>query len=134
VSTPIPGIPGDDMPLTPDEVKQLDELAKKPAAEQQRRYTPPPIEGYRTLTQVEVNMMNLIKGHGTALESLVLSVQGHLLMQRREAARLAPIQASDAELRRLDRAEADRWARIAATHFQEGLMALARAVAQPTTF
>jgi hypothetical protein len=35
---------------------------------------------------------------------------------------------------RIDRAQPERWAAIARTHFQEGLMALTRAVAQPTFF
>lgn len=38
------------------------------------------------------------------------------------------------ELRRLANAEPERWVSIARTHFQEGLMALRRAVEQPERF
>jgi hypothetical protein len=38
------------------------------------------------------------------------------------------------ELDRIEKCEPARWALIACTHLQEGLMALTRAVAQPTFF
>jgi hypothetical protein len=67
------------------------------------------ITGYRDLTQAEIDLMNEIKAHGEKLGLLV----GQL------------------------RAQADldqRWVSIGATHLQEGLMALTRGVARPTTF
>lgn len=130
-----PGIPGDDIPLTEAEMKHMDvlinDLAKAPSG---LKFTPPPVKGYRALSQNEVDLMNCIKTEGEGLDSLIKVVQGHLIMQRKEAARLSPITASDAELTRLSKAEGERWAAIARTHFQEGLMALTRAVAQPSNF
>lgn len=129
-----PGIPGDDIPLTAAEMKHFDELVEAVIAPKEKAYTPPPIVGYRKLLQHEVDLMNRIKIEGQAIEGLIFAVRGHLLNQRREAARLMPVAEMDAELRRIDRAEGDRWSRIATTHFQEGLMALTRAVAQPSNF
>lgn len=53
------------------------------------------------------------------------------------ASKLAPEHESSeecVEYRRFLAAEPQRWASVARTHFQEGLMALTRSVAQPTTF
>lgn len=122
-----PGIPGDDIPTTPEE----DELFKQLSAP--KMHIPPPITGYRVLSQIEVDLMNKIKAHGETTKDLILVVQGHLHMQRRDAAQL-PTKELDAELKRIDSAEGARWAAIARTHFQEGLMALTRAVAQPSSF
>ncbi len=131
----LPGIPGDDIPLTPEEEAHFDELANKlVGARHAPRFTPPPVKGYRALSQVEVDLMNVIKAEGETLDTMVKQVQGHLLLQRRDAARLSPITASDAELTRLSKAESERWTALARTHLQEGLMALTRAVAQPSSF
>lgn len=85
------------------------------------------IKGYRDLTPAEVDLMNNIKG----LEGEVLrahkAVQEALTQQSKDA------QGNEAELARLSAAEPGRWASIAKTHFQEGFMALVRAVAQPGT-
>lgn len=130
-----PGIPGDDIPLTDEESEEFDALAKKlTGAPNAPKFTPPPVKGYRALTQVEVDMMNMIKAKGEELEDLILSVGGHLLMQRKEATHITPVQYSEIELKRIDRAEPNRWTAIARTHFQEGLMALVRAVSQPSNF
>lgn len=85
------------------------------------------ITGYRDLSQVEVDLMNRIKAHGAELDRLVKDVRGHLAEQ--EAA--AP---TGDEVDRIRSAEPARWAAMAKTHFQEGLMALTRAVAQPGSF
>lgn len=79
-------------------------------SEAEATYTPPPITGYRNLTQSEVDLMNAIKRHGVQLHQLVetLRAQGDTLDQR--------------------------WVSIGATDLQTGLMALVRAVAKPTTF
>lgn len=69
----------------------------------------PPVKGYRDLTQAEVELINEIKGVGEQLGELV-----------------AKVRATDG----VDQ----RWASIGCTDLQTGLMALVRAVAQPTTF
>ena len=69
----------------------------------------PEITGYRRLDEREVALMNEIKQHGVELGLLV--------------DRLKSTQGLDA-----------RWISIGATDLQKGLMALSRAVAQPTTF
>lgn len=67
------------------------------------------IKGYRELTQEEIDLMNEIKQQGVALGELV-----------------AKLRATEG----LDQ----RWVSIGATDLQTGLMALTRAVAQPTFF
>lgn len=67
------------------------------------------IKGYRELSPEEIALMNEIKAKGAEIGSLV------------EKLRVAP---------GLDQ----RWVSIGATDLQTGLMALTRAVAQPTSF
>ena len=67
------------------------------------------ITGYRELSQEEIDTMNAIKGHGVALDALVTM--------------MSSIDGID-----------KRWLTIGTTDLQTGLMALTRAVAQPTTF
>ena len=69
----------------------------------------PKITGYRQLTEVEAALMNKIKAHGEQLGVLV--------------DQLRATQGLD-----------QRWVSVGATDLQTGLMALTRAVAQPTTF
>jgi hypothetical protein len=69
----------------------------------------PKITGYRELSESEAALMNEIKEHGIALGELVAKMRA---------------------LRSVD----PRWVSIGATDLQTGLMALTRAVAQPTTF
>lgn len=67
------------------------------------------IKGYRELNRDEIALMNSIKERGVDLGKMI------------EALRAIP--------------EVDqRWVSIGATHLQEGLMALTRAVAKPTFF
>lgn len=67
------------------------------------------ITGYRELTEAEIALMNEIKQHGKGLDALVAKLHGI--------------------------AEADqRWVAIGRTELQQGLMALVRAVAGPTSF
>lgn len=68
-----------------------------------------PITGYRTLTEDEVTLINAIKAKGVELGDLVAQLE---------------------ETPSLDK----RWVAIGKTNLQQGLMALTRAVAQPTTF
>ena len=67
------------------------------------------IKGYRELSQSEIDAMNEIKSKGAELGELV------------------------AKLREIDGLD-HRWLSIGATDLQTGLMALTRAVAQPTSF
>lgn len=67
------------------------------------------ITGYRELTQVEVDKMNAIKEIGTALEKTIDALRVHPGVDHR-------------------------WVSIGETHLQQGLMALTRAVAKPTSF
>ena len=67
------------------------------------------IKGYRELSQSEIDAMNEIKSKGAELGELV------------------------AKLRKMDGLD-QRWLSIGATDLQTGLMALTRAVAQPTSF
>lgn len=67
------------------------------------------IKGYRELSQAEIDTMNEIKAKGAELGELV-------------------------EKMRVTKGIDQRWVSIGATDFQTGLMALTRAVAQPTFF
>ena len=68
------------------------------------------IKGYRELSLEEIDLMNEIKSKGAELGDLV------------------------AKLRNAGTTLDQRWVSIGATDFQTGLMALTRAVAQPTFF
>jgi hypothetical protein len=67
------------------------------------------IKGYRDLSEAEINLMNEIKLHGEQLGSLIDDLERTFGLDRR-------------------------WIAIGKTHLQQGIMALVRAVAQPTTF
>jgi hypothetical protein len=69
----------------------------------------PKVTGYRQLNEAEAALMNEIKARGVELDALVTKLRG---------------------THGLD----GRWISIGATDLQTGLMALVRAVAQPTTF
>jgi hypothetical protein len=98
---------------------------------EEQKFTPPPIKGYRSLTQTEVDLMNEIKQKGIELQELILLVQNHIIAQQNKAD-ASPYGAEEWE--RLDAAQPERWMAIGRTHFQEGLMALTRSVAQPGFF
>jgi hypothetical protein len=97
------------------------------------------IKGYRDLSQAEIDLMNRIKETGAKLLELqrevasALKARGENLI---EAARqVDDPQDPDGHMAALDQftsAEPHRWAAIAKTDIQTGLMALIRAVAQPT--
>lgn len=88
------------------------------------------IKGYRELNQKELDLMNEIKTKGQELEDLCRRVREHVDAQFNAAVKVE----SDAEVDRLGDAEPHRWSSIGRTDFQTGLMALTRAVAQPTFF
>jgi hypothetical protein len=69
----------------------------------------PKIIGYRQLTEAEAALMNQIKKHGMELAELVNKLRQNGTLDQR-------------------------WVAIGTTDLQTGLMALVRAVAQPTTF
>ena len=75
------------------------------------------IKGYRDLSQVEIDLMNEIKAKGQELDILISKVNEANAGGDRETN---------------VGAECFRWAAIAKTDFQTGLMALTRAVAKPT--
>lgn len=87
------------------------------------------IKGYRDLSQEEIDLMNEIKTQGEALKALVGKIDYRLLGQAKDAH-----DGDDQLQQHLWNTEPNRWSSIAKTHLQQGLMALTRAVAQPTTF
>jgi hypothetical protein len=87
------------------------------------------ISGYRELSQDEINLMNEIKAKGQELGDLLDKVQAHL---SRQVAAALNSELSDDEGARIDAAQPQRWAAMARTDFQIGVMKLVRAVAQPT--
>lgn len=90
------------------------------------------ITGYRDLSQADIDNMNKVKATGAILHALVEDVRLALETHRKSVE--GDTSAGVNELARLKIAEPERWASIARTHFQEGLMALTRAVAQPGSF
>lgn len=103
------------------------------------------IVGYRELTQTEIDLMNEIKAKGKELLALHDQVINLIAMQDMldkfaavERANslggayfIAPEPDADVVARHKI-AEPRRWAAIAKTDLQKGIMALVRAVAQPT--
>lgn len=82
----------------------------------------PKITGYRQLNETEAALINEIKELGIKCGELVTKLRSHADVSRKtDVVQLTPP---------LDQ----RWVSIGATDLQTGLMALTRAVAQPTTF
>ena len=94
------------------------------------------ISGYRELSQVEIDLMNAIKAKGAELLDLQRQVVAHLAGQRQERLDAVALAAGHghgaSELDRYIAAEPERWAAIGKTDIQTGIMALVRAVAQPS--
>ena len=67
------------------------------------------ISGYRDLSQEEIDLMNEVKEHGELLGALVTRLSNRVEMDQR-------------------------WVSIGRTHLQQGIMALVRAIAKPSTF
>lgn len=97
----------------------------------EQTYTPPPITGYRELSQSTVDLMNRIKAHEATTMALVREVNARIDIQHVAAAHMRVSKPKETE--RMKNAEPNRWASIARTDFQTGYMALVRAVAQPVT-
>lgn len=83
------------------------------------------IKGYRDLSQTEIDLMNEIKAQGVILGRLVAKLRAFPT----SAPDMPPFVNVDGRPS-LDQ----RWISIGATHLQEGLMAITRGVAQPSTF
>jgi len=108
------------------------------------------IKGYRELIKEEIDLMNRIKEKGQELLALQAELAGRLstdLEVKLAAARKSVEGASDEtfkvnehngatdeciEFRRFVAAEPMRWAAIGKTDIQTGVMALVRAIAQPS--
>ena len=85
------------------------------------------ISGYRELSQQEIDLMNEIKALGPLIEGVYLKIEEHLLQQHTN-------KLDAVESLRLKEASPFVWANSAKKDLQTGLMALTRAVAQPTFF
>lgn len=95
------------------------------------------IKGYRELSQQEIDLMNEVKAKGVELGELITKIQDHLRQQSAAAQVLwdnTHAEEHGEELARIQQAEAQRWAAIAKTDLQTGLMALTRSIAQPGFF
>lgn len=93
------------------------------------------IKGYRDLSQEEIDLMNEIKEIGPQVQAVIEKVQKHISNQRYSCKCDAGQQVHDLdEWDRLESATPERFAAMAKTDFQTGLMYLTRAVAQPTSF
>ena len=91
------------------------------------------ISGYRDLCTREIELINEIKSEGARIEDLIRKTQTWLRQQEQMTRQITTTMQRD-EDQRICNAQPTRWVAIASTHFQEGLMALTRAIAQPTTF
>ncbi len=94
------------------------------------------IKGYRELNAEEVALMNEIKELGPKIEEVLIKVQTHIKKQRDNCCIIEQFkEITDQEnYDRLEAATPERFAAMAKTELQTGLMFLTRAVAQPTTF
>jgi hypothetical protein len=91
------------------------------------------IRGYRELSAEEIALMNEIKLKGEELGDLIDRLADHVHDQR-VAASVLPGEAGLEEGQRLDATEPEEWLRTGKKQLQIGLMAITRAVAQPTFF
>lgn len=91
------------------------------------------ISNYRELNQEEIDLMNRIKKTGNELMALQQEVVARLLKEQSSNAVLSAGKTAEQrmEIRRFMAADPLRWAAIAQTDIQTGVMALVRSVAQP---
>ena len=93
------------------------------------------IKGYRDLSQAEIDLMNEVKAIGPQVQAVIEKVQKHIATQRYNCRCDANMQVLDVdEDRRLDAATPERFAAMAKTDFQTGLMYLVRAFSQSLSF
>ena len=90
-------------------------------------YTPPPVTGYRTLTQADVDLMNDIK----KAEAAYLAVVRYAADRVEDAYEAALNSGDEAEMLRIADANPRRWISIGRTHVEQATMAVCRAIAQP---
>ena len=88
------------------------------------------INGYRELTQQEIDLMNQIKSKGAELLALQNELVERLVSLRQELVLTVGSDNAD-DFERYESAEPLRWAAIGKTDIQTGVMALVRAVAMP---
>lgn len=88
------------------------------------------ITGYRELSQEEIDLMNKIKALGPQIEDIIEEVRLFILNKAQAARNALDTETQD----RLRDATPERFAALAKTEFQTGLMYLTRSVAQPTFF
>jgi hypothetical protein len=88
------------------------------------------INGYRELSQVEIDLMNEVKQKGVELEHLIKRIHKHI----NDQALIAFKEPDDVEARRIQSAAPSKWLREGTTQLQLGLMELTRSIAQPTFF
>ena len=97
------------------------------------------IKGYRELSQEEIDLMNRIKAKGAELLELqaeladLLKLQEVAKINAMDQASTSEVEAeAKAEFNRFHAAEPFRWSAIGKTDIQTGIMALVRAVSQPS--
>jgi hypothetical protein len=93
-----------------------------------KTFTPPPIAGYRVLTEQEVALINRVKRMGVEVEAVVNDVRDYVFEQGNAEGMPGE------ELARLTLAEPERWSEMARGDLQTGFMKLVRAIAQPSGF
>lgn len=94
------------------------------------------IKGYRDLSQYEIDLMNKVKAKGNELGELVSEVKNHIDNQRSQCCiveQCIEVTNQD-EYDRLCLAEPQRFAALAKSELQTGIMHLVRAIAQPEGF
>ena len=129
--------------VAPTLASLLERMARLRAkAEESRKSTKPPQEGQTMKkypfhedpdTRLLAEQIEQIAGE---LAGLIAGTRQHLDFHKQQATGSGTLNDPGdlGELQRLAQAEPERWASLARTHFQEGLMALRRAVEQPEHF
>lgn len=92
------------------------------------------INGYRELTQADIDLMNEIKALGPQIEAVCDKVKAHIAAQRAAADGTTGEGYDENELLRLKAATPEQWEGTGRIAAQTALMYLTRAVAQPTFF
>jgi len=103
------------------------------------------ITGYRELSQEEIDLMNAIKAKGDELGKLVNQLEARLGYEIETLKETEPAEPGEPDPHYHDdvnswiadnysHADALRWKNIAKDHLQQGIMALVRAVARPSSF
>lgn len=90
-------------------------------------YTPPPITGYRQLTQTELDLINEAKALAEQCGAFIERLRSNApdVSGLFELARGVPRQFTSLD---------QRWISIGATDLQTGFMAVIRGIAKPTSF